>query len=176
MAKQQNIFLIGLMGVGKTTIGRYLAKKLHLTFYDSDHEVERRTGADIPWIFDIEGEAGFREREHQVIDELTQMHGIILATGGGVIVTPDNCRHLAGRGVVIYLRASINELAGRTSQGRNRPLLLNVDLSKTLEKLNAEREPLYESIADFTYDTETHSIKSVGDRIIKDLRNGGHFK
>jgi shikimate kinase len=109
MAEQRNIFLIGPMGAGKSTIGRHLAQMLHLNFYDSDAEIEKKTGADIAWVFDVEGEEGFRNREREMIDELTQKHGIVLATGGGAIILPENRGHLSARGIVVYLKTSVNK-------------------------------------------------------------------
>ena len=127
MAKAQNIILVGLMGSGKSTIGRHLAKSLELEFVDSDHEIERRTGANIPLIFDVEGEAGFRQREKKVIDELTQRRGVVLATGGGAVLDPENRARLRERGKVIYLYATAEQLLSRTAKDRNRPLLQTAD-------------------------------------------------
>lgn len=148
------------MGVGKTTIGRQLAKNIGCKFLDSDHEIERRTGADIPWIFDIEGEAGFRERECIVIDELTQRQGLVLATGGGAVLSADNRRHLMSRGMVVYLRASIDHLLKRTAFDRNRPLLQTDNPRRRLEQLFAERDPLYQEIADVIVDTDNRSVSN----------------
>jgi len=170
MDKAANIFLIGPMGSGKTTIGRQLAKVLDKTFMDSDHEIEARTGADIPWIFDIEGEAGFRQREQAVIDELTRRQGIVLATGGGAVLSEENRRHLAERGIVIYLRTSIEQQLRRTAKDRNRPLLQNGDPRAKLEALLARRDPLYREIANIIVDTDNRSIRSTVNTILKRLR------
>ncbi len=123
MHNQKNIFLIGLMGTGKTTVGRQLSRKLKMDFYDSDRVIEQRTGADIPLIFEKEGEEGFRKREAEVIDELTQKENIILATGGGSILLAENRAHLINRGMVFYLKSNLKTLIERTSKDKNRPLL-----------------------------------------------------
>jgi shikimate kinase len=157
---KRNIFLIGLMGAGKTTIGRQLARSLGCEFIDSDHEIEHRTGADIPWIFDIEGEQGFRERERAVIDDLSQRQGIVLATGGGAILDVRNREHLAARGLVIYLRASVDRLAQRTDRDRNRPLLQTDDPVERLQRLYDQRDPLYREIADFIVDTDNRNVSN----------------
>ncbi len=170
MDKAANIFLIGPMGSGKTTIGRQLAKVLDKTFVDSDQEIETRTGANIPWIFDIEGEAGFRQREQAVIDELTRRQGVVLATGGGAVLAEENRRHLAERGVVIYLRTSIEQQLRRTAKDRNRPLLQTDDPRARLEALLARREPLYQEIANIIVDTDNRSIRSTVNTILKQLR------
>src|SRR3954468_19363316 len=119
----QNVFLVGLMGAGKTTIGRILARKLGLRFIDSDHEIEARTGASIPWIFEIEGEQSFRRREADVIRDLSAQEGIVLATGGGAILNAESRAYLKARGTVIYLRANVSSILVRTSHDKNRPLL-----------------------------------------------------
>jgi len=141
------------MGAGKTTIGRQLARKLGLRFVDSDHEIESRTGASIPWIFEIEGEPAFRRREAEVIRELTGQQGIVLATGGGAILNEASRALLQERGTVIYLRASINSILARTAHDKNRPLLQTADPRKKLEELLAQREPLYMEMADLVIDT-----------------------
>ena len=120
---QKNIYLVGLMAVGKSTVGRLLAEALHLPFYDTDEEIEARAGAEVAWIFDVEGEEGFRDREEQVIDELTQLDGAVLATGGGAIKREANRRHLAGRGIVIHLDCTLKRLLVRTRKDKKRPLL-----------------------------------------------------
>jgi len=157
---KRNIFLIGLMGAGKTTIGRQLARKLGCEFVDSDHEIESRTGADIPWIFDIEGEQGFRARERSVIDDLTQRQGIVLATGGGVVLDGQNRQNLASRGMVVYLRASVDHLLRRTAMDRNRPLLQTDNPAQRLHQLFEQRDPLYREIADFVVDTDRRSVSN----------------
>ncbi|MCW8987801.1 MAG: shikimate kinase, partial [Gammaproteobacteria bacterium] len=137
MANHQNIFLIGLMGAGKTTIGRQLASELSLEFFDSDHEIEKRTGVTITHIFDIEGEAGFRKRETAMLDELTEKKGIVLATGGGAILQAENRQFLMSRGTTIYLYANIDTLLERTSKDRSRPLLQTENPQAKLEELLA---------------------------------------
>lgn len=149
------------MGAGKSTIGRMLAKELGLPFYDSDHEIEARTGANIPWIFDVEGEEGFRQRERQVIRELCQERGVVLATGGGVVTQQENRMHLGTNGFVVYLQASVAAQLERTAKDKKRPLLQRPDRQAVLENLLKEREPLYLSVADMVLDTEAHSPKSL---------------
>lgn len=169
MAEKRNIFLIGPMGAGKSTIGRQLAQQLSMEFFDSDHEIERRTGADIAWVFDVEGEAGFRDREEKVINELTQKQGIILATGGGSVKSKETRNRLSARGVVVYLETSIEKQLARTQRDKKRPLL-QVDTPKdVLETLAMERNPLYEEIADVTIQADEQSAKSVANQIIKML-------
>lgn len=157
------------MGVGKSSIGKLLAKELRLQFYDADNEIEKRTGATIPWIFDLEGEQGFRQREIRMIDELTQKQGIVLATGGGAVLNPDNREALHERGVVIYLKANLEDLIERTSRNQNRPLLAN-DSRAVLTKLLAQREPLYCEIADLVYDTSGKTVPEIVAEIMRDLR------
>jgi shikimate kinase len=142
------------MGAGKSTIGRLLAQQLHLTFVDSDTEIEERTGADIPWIFDVEGEEGFRDREEQVIEELTQRDDILLATGGGAVLRPANRSALGARGFVVYLHASVKQQAARTGQDKRRPLLQAGDPEQVLRDLMAVRDPLYREIADYIAETD----------------------
>ena len=168
IVKVRNIFLIGPMGAGKSTIGRTLAKELKLEFYDSDEVIEERTGADISWIYDVEGEEGFRRREQKVIEELTQKSNIVLATGGGVIMTPENRNALAGRGTVIYLKTSLQQQYERTKRDSpKRPMLQTPDLEGRLEMLRDEREPLYEDLADVSFDTDKLTVKAVANNIIK---------
>lgn len=168
MAEKRNIFLIGPMGAGKSTIGRQLSQQLSMEFYDSDQEIEKRTGADISWVFDVEGEQGFRDREKKIIDELTQLHGIILATGGGSILSRESRNHLSARGTVIYLKTTIEKQLLRTQRDRKRPLLQKDILTrrKTLENLAYERNPLYHEIADIVVNTDEKSAKIVSNRII----------
>ena len=156
-----NIFLVGLMGAGKTTVGKVLAKHLSKTFYDSDHEIEKRTGVKIPLIFEIEGEAGFRARETSVIEDLTQLEQIVLATGGGAVLNPQNREALSQRGVVIYLRASVDDLWHRTRHDKNRPLLQTQDPQAKLRELFTQRDPLYQEIADIIIDTSKQSVQSL---------------
>ncbi len=160
-----SIFLVGLMGAGKTTAGRQLANVLGMEFCDSDHEIEHRTGANIPLIFDIEGESGFRAREHKVIDELTARDNIVLATGGGAILDGENRMNMSTRGVVIYLQASVDYLYKRTNKDQGRPLLQIDNPKAKLQQLLAEREPLYLQVADLVVKTDTNSLKGVIDEI-----------
>ena len=163
------VFLVGPMGAGKTTIGKYLAQHLKLRFVDTDTEIEARTGADIPWIFDVEGEEGFRVREQQVVEEMTLWDGVVLATGGGVILRPENRRALAGRGFVVYLYATVDEQVRRTRRDRRRPLLQNGDPEQILRDLMAERDPLYREIADHIIETDTCSPRTVAQRLVREL-------
>ncbi|MEJ2390919.1 MAG: shikimate kinase AroK [Gammaproteobacteria bacterium] len=160
MKAQQSIFLVGPMGVGKTTIGRQLASLMGYEFVDSDREIESRTGASIPWIFDMEGEEGFRRREQNIINELSARPGIVLATGGGAVIKPENRACLKQRGIVVYLRADIDELLARTRNDKNRPLLQTEDPRSRLEALIREREPWYLDVADITFDTQHQNIKA----------------
>lgn len=163
----QNIFLVGLMAVGKSTVGRQLAENLGMPFFDADQEIERRAGAEISWIFDVEGEAGFREREAAVIDELTQQRGIVLATGGGAVLRPDNRRHLAARGTVFYLDSPVEKLVARTRRDSKRPLLQNGDPEKILRELKQARGPLYAEIADHRVMTDHRGAGAVTRKILK---------
>ena len=170
MKGKRNIFLVGPMGAGKTTIGKQLAQLLHLEFIDTDQEIESRTGAPIDWIFDIEGEDGFRTREKEIIAELSQRQGIVLATGGGAVVTPENRTFLAGRGIVVYLETSIEQQLERTRRDKKRPLIQNTDDPKAVfETLKLDRDPLYREIADFTFTTDRSSVKSVARHIIDSI-------
>ena len=165
-----NIFFVGPMGAGKTTIGRQLARSLGRPFYDSDKEIEARTGADIPLIFELEGEAGFRSREKAMIDELTQQPGIVLATGGGAVLDPDNRKHLAGRGFVIYLSAPIEQLFQRTSRDSRRPLLQTENPRQKLEEILAVRDPLYREVADLVLVTDNKPVRNVTTQLLKRIR------
>lgn len=159
------------MGTGKTTVGRQLARKLKMDFYDSDRVIEERTGVDIPLIFEKEGEAGFRKREVDIIDELTQKQGIILATGGGAILDAENRNHLINRGTVFYLKSNLKTLIERTSKDKNRPLLQTDEpVESILKLLLDERGPLYEETADYIIETANNSIHSVIQAIIKSLK------
>jgi len=149
------------MGAGKTTIGRQLASAIGMAFKDSDQEIQQRTGVDIPTIFEFEGEAGFRKRERAVIDELTQAEGVVLATGGGVVLDEENRRNLASRGIVIYLYCSPEQQYQRTVRDKNRPLLQTENPLARLKELMAERDPLYRQTADFVATTEKRSAASV---------------
>jgi shikimate kinase len=165
MVQPQNLFLVGPMGAGKSAVGRQLARFLHMDFVDSDDEIESRTGVDIPFIFEKEGEAGFRTRESKVIDELTARQGIVLATGGGVVLDPRNRSHLGARGFVIYLHTTVDQQLDRTRRGRNRPLLENGDRREVLEALMRIRDPLYREIADMTVETDGRRVKEVAAEI-----------
>jgi 3-dehydroquinate synthase len=165
----RNIILVGLMGAGKTTVGRALAKKLNRRFIDSDHEIEARTGASIPLIFEFEGEEGFRQREAEVIRDLTSQQGIVLATGGGAILKAENRECLKAGGVVIYLRASIASILQRTSHDKNRPLLQTADPRQRLEELARVREPLYLEVADFVIETGRPNVQSLVQTILTEL-------
>lgn len=171
-----NIILIGPMGSGKTAVGKHLSKMLDMQLYDSDTEIERITGVDIPFIFEKEGEAKFREREVEVIDALTQMNGIILATGGGAILSPLNREHMKLRGKVVYLKTSVEQQLERTRQTRHRPLLNTIDPEKKLRDLIAIRAPLYESIADVTVSTDHRRVHAVALDIIHGLDMAAHSK
>lgn len=173
MAKSTNLFLIGLMGAGKSTIGRQLAKSLGCEFVDSDHEIEARTGASIPLIFDVEGEAGFRLREKRAIDELTRREYIVLATGGGVVLDPENRAHLKERGFVVYLYATVDHLLARTAKDRNRPLLQTADPRARFEELMNVRDPLYRETADLVIDTGRRTVRSAEREILAKLRGIG---
>ncbi len=166
----ENIYLVGLMGAGKTSVGRYLAKNLGKTFYDCDHEVERRTGVKIPLIFEIEGEQGFRAREASVLSELTKLQNVVLATGGGAVISAENRRELASNGTVIYLRASPSDLWQRTRNDRNRPLLQTADPLGRLEQLFLERDPLYREIASIIEDTGSQSVRTLAQRLQQRLQ------
>lgn len=161
-----NVILVGPMGAGKSTIGRQLSNVLKKEFRDSDHEIVARTGASIPLIFEIEGEEGFRKRESAMIDELTSMHDLVLATGGGAVLYADNRRFLTERGVVIYLYASLDQLFERTRRDRNRPLLQTENPRAKLEQLMSERDPIYREVADMVVHTDDRSIKSVVKEIL----------
>lgn len=169
MSKSNNIFLVGPMGAGKTSVGRQLAKALSCEFFDSDSEIEARTGVNIPTIFDIEGEAGFRKREQQVIDELSQYEGIVLATGGGAILAIENRDYLKQRGTVVYLAASVEQLFKRTRRDRNRPLLQTENPRQRIAELLECRDPLYRETADIILDTDGHNVRWVVERILEKM-------
>ena len=170
LAEKRNIFLVGPMGAGKSTIGRELADKLHLEFFDSDQEIERRTGADIAWVFDLEGEEGFRLREESVIEDLSEKQGIVLATGGGSVISAQVRNRLSARGIVVYLETTIDKQVARTQRDRRRPLLQTDEEPRTvLENLAVERNPLYEEIADVIVQTDDQSAKVVASKIVERL-------
>ncbi len=159
------------MGAGKSTIGRHLAQQLHMEFYDSDTVIEERTGADIAWVFDVEGEEGFRVREENVINDLTEKQGIVLATGGGSIKSKESRNRLSARGIVVYLETTIEKQLARTQRDKKRPLLQTEQPREVLEALAAERNPLYEEIADYVVRTDDQSAKVVANQIIELLEN-----
>ncbi len=158
------------MGAGKSAVGRQLARFMHLDFVDSDDEIENRTGVDISFIFEKEGEAGFRTREAKVIDDLSQRQGIVLATGGGAVLNPDSRSHLGARGFVIYLLTSVSQQMDRTDRGRSRPLLEKGDKEETLADLMETRDPLYREIADLIVQTDGRKVKEVASEIRDALR------
>jgi shikimate kinase len=164
-----NIFLVGLMGAGKTSIGRLLAKRLGKTFVDSDHEIERVTGVRIPVIFEIEGESGFRAREERMLAGLVEGADVVLATGGGVVLSPQNRRLLAENGIVVYLRAAVRDLWARTRHDRNRPLLRTGEPLAVLEQLYADRDPLYREVAHIIVDTGDQSLGSLVHKLERKL-------
>ena len=169
MKAEDNIVLVGMMGAGKTTVGRLLARRLKRDFYDSDEEIERRCGVRIPVIFDIEGEAGFRARETQVLAELCALARSVLATGGGAVLAEENRRRMGERGAVVYLHARPSHLWQRVRHDRNRPLLATPDPEKTLEDLYAARDPLYREVADLVLDTGRQSAGSLAKEILARL-------
>jgi shikimate kinase len=167
----KNIFLVGPMGVGKTTIGRMLASKLHFDFVDTDHLIEENSGADIAWIFDVEGEDGFREREYQALAGLAEKTKSVIATGGGIVVRKQNRNILNKLDCVIYLQAGLEKLVERTSRDRKRPLLQVDDPRAKIESLLSEREPFYNEVADFSVLTDGQSPKSTVQTILKRLQS-----
>lgn len=160
-----NIYLVGQMAAGKSTIGKLLARELSRPFYDSDQEIEAQTGVGVAWIFDIEGEEGFRRREEAMIDELTKIDNIVLATGGGTILSEKCCRILRDRGFVIYLKVSLEEQVARTVRDKHRPQIQTSDRRGALEELYAEREPIYQAVADWTCLTDS----GPGSRIVHEI-------
>lgn len=169
MSKGQNVFLIGPMGAGKSAVGRQLARLLHMNFMDSDDEIESRTGVDIPFIFEKEGEEGFRKREAKVIEDLSKMEGLVLATGGGAVIDPQNRSVLGARGFVVYLYTTVEQQLARTKKGRERPLLENGDRQEILGQLMAERESMYRDIADLVVETDGRKVKAVANEILERL-------
>jgi shikimate kinase len=168
-SSKRNIFLIGPMGVGKTTIGRSLAKHLHLEFIDSDQEIERRAGADIAWIFDVEGEPGFRDREALVINDLSQRQGVLIATGGGSILRPENRSCLRARGIIIFLDTTLEMQLKRTAKDTKRPLLRTGNPAAVLRELKQARDPLYNELADIKVVVGENGGKRVMGAIMKKL-------
>lgn len=175
MANTTNIFFVGPMGAGKSTIGRHVAQELNLDFFDSDQVIESRTGADIAWIYDLEGEEGFRKREKEVIEDLTSKTSIVLATGGGSIITPENRVALASRGIVIYLKSSLASQYDRTRRDAKRPQLHTDNVKETITDLWEEREPLYQEIADYCFDTDHLPVKTIANKIITTLQKESYF-
>ena len=168
-ASQDNIFLVGLMGAGKTSVGRLLAQRLDMKFFDADAEIERITGVKIPVIFEIEGESGFRSREEKMIEQLNAMNGIVLATCGGAVISDTNRRFLKSRGRVIYLRAAPEDLWRRTRRDRNRPLLQTADPLGKLRSLHEQRDPLYREVAHLIVDNGSQSVAHLTSRIQQHL-------
>lgn len=166
----ENVYLIGPMGSGKTAVGRRLATLLGKEFRDADAEIENRTGVDIRFIFEKEGEARFRARERDVIADLTALHGVVVATGGGVVLDPVNRERLAATGVVVYLETTIDTLVRRTKASKARPLLVNGDPRAVLERLMVVRRPLYEELADLRIDTTGRQVRAVAVEIVERLR------
>ena len=169
MERGGNVFLVGMMGAGKSTVGRLLARRLRLRFMDSDLEIEARCGVKVPVVFEVEGEAGFRAREEQVIDELSALDGVVLATGGGAVLAEASRRRLAERGTVVYLRARPEDLYRRVRHDRNRPLLATPDPLARLRELHAQRDPLYHSIAHLVVDTGTQSVQALARELVERL-------
>ena len=165
MRKPTNLFLVGPMGAGKSAVGTQLARMLHLDYVDSDDEIEARTGVDIPFIFEKEGEAGFRKREAAAIEDLTRRDGIVLATGGGAIMDPANRNALGARGFVVYLHTTVAQQCARTRRGRERPLLDGGDPLQVLTELMQKRDPLYREIADLVVDTDGRRVQAVAREI-----------
>jgi shikimate kinase len=170
MLSKPNIFLIGPMGSGKSAVGRHLSRLLRFTFHDSDADIEAKTGVDIAFIFEKEGEAGFRLREKESIERLTRLDGVVLATGGGAVIEPDNRRVLAERGAVVYLETSIDQQLERTRHGRHRPLLNDTDPEEKLKELMLRRAALYSEIADLTVSTNGRRVQLVAEEIYHSLR------
>lgn len=171
MSRFENIYLVGLMGAGKTTIGRQLARTLKLPFYDSDKAIEESTGVDIPTIFEFEGEEGFRDREQKMIQQLTKMDGIVLATGGGAILREENRQLLKENGFIVYLQCSVDRILERTRRDTQRPLLNTAEPRERIETLFAQREPLYLACADYKIDTGVLQSKVVVNHILEEYKS-----
>jgi shikimate kinase len=171
MSRFENIYLVGLMGAGKTTIGRQLAKALKLPFYDSDKAIEESTGVDIPTIFEFEGEEGFRDREQKMLQQLTKMDGIVLATGGGAILREENRKLLKENGFIVYLQCSVDRILERTRRDAQRPLLNTDNPRERIETLFTQREPLYLSCADYKIDTGVLQSKVVVSQILEEYKS-----
>jgi len=168
-----NIFIVGPMGSGKTTVGKIVASELFLEFHDTDAKIEENTGVTIDWIFDIEGEAGFRKRETAILRDMVASNSIVLATGGGIIIEEENRELLASRGTVFYLHTPLNTQVERTSKDKDRPLLKDQDPEKVLADLQESRQSLYEAVADHIIDTENKSGSQVANEIVKLVKNYG---
>jgi len=165
------VYLVGPMGAGKTTIGKLLADELRLEFIDVDREIESRSGVDIPWIFDREGEVGFRIRETAALKELSQLESVLISTGGGAVLSAENRQMMMATGTVVYLHTTVDEQVRRTSRDRKRPLLQNDDPRRILSELMAIREPLYREIADIVIDTDSRSPKLVAQDLVDQLKH-----
>ena len=168
-----NIFIVGPMGSGKSTVGKIISSELFLTFYDTDEEIETRTGASIDWIFDLEGEEGFRKRESKILEDMVHKNSIVLSTGGGIILSESNREMLSSRGTVFYLATPIAIQLERTSKDKDRPLLKNGDPGEILKNLHLARESLYKEVADYSVNTEGKSSQEVSSEIIKLVKNYG---
>jgi len=161
-----NIFIVGPMGSGKSTVGKIISDELFLNFFDTDEEIENRTGASIDWIFDLEGEEGFRKRESVILEEMVQKNSIVLSTGGGIILSDNNRELLSSRGTVFYLATPISVQLERTSKDKDRPLLKDGDPGQILKELHEKRKDLYESVSDYIVETEDQSSQEVASKII----------
>lgn len=163
-----NLYLVGPMGAGKSTIGKHLARELNIEFYDTDQVIEERSGAEIAWIYDVEGEEGFRRRERKIIDELSQRIGIVLATGGGAILDPENRNRLAARGTVVYLHTTVEQQLKRTMRDKRRPELQNDNITEEEMRMLMEAlDPLYREIADIIVETDSRTVRSVAAEVIR---------
>lgn len=171
-----NIYLIGPMGSGKTTIGRFVAQELGLEFHDCDHDLEKNTGASVNLIFDVEGEAGFRERESQLLMKLSKLNGVLVSTGGGVVTREENRKVLRSSGLVIWLKTSVNQQLERLSHDKSRPLLQTKDRAARLYKLAGERNPLYEETADLVFHSPNHSSRAAAGALCEMIRDHRHAK
>lgn len=169
MRGKRNIYLIGPMGTGKSAVGRQIGRLLNVPFHDSDAEIERHAGVDIPYIFDREGEAGFRVREREALNVLCHLEPIVLATGGGAVLAPENRKLLSETGVVVYLETSVAQQLQRVGKGRGRPLLTDVDLPARLAELRTVRDPLYREIADVTLSTDSRRVARVAKQVLEEL-------
>jgi shikimate kinase len=168
-----NIFIVGPMGSGKTTVGKIVANELFLEFHDTDAKIEESTGVTIDWIFDIEGESGFRKRETSILKEVVALNSIVLATGGGIIIAEENRELLASRGTVFYLHTPLNTQIERTAKDKDRPLLKDKDPEKVLSDLQITRQAMYEEVADHIINTENKSGSEVANEIVKLVKNYG---